>query len=790
MKKLIHNTRCIFLVLVVLSCQYVFAYDFKADYSFSTEGTESIPRDVTVTLYYLINPDGNSVSVTKGEEVYADDIVFIPETVEHEGRTYSVTKIGYQAFQNSKCKYVKMPDTIVKLEDYCFASSSVGNVTFSKNIEEIGQYAFQSCRKIQSVEFYDGLISIGDGAFLFCDYLSEVVLPSSLELLGSSCFYSTTNLSSITIPEKIRSIPNSCFGNVSGLKKIILPEGLTSIGENAFDQSKLEDIELPSTIISIGYRAFAQTKLKTIILPEGLLSLGRDVFTDCNELESISFPGTLETVPYGACSYCKKLQSVNLTYGIKKLEGCAFCGTSLLTRITIPESVEEFGNGLFSGSGLTSFTFPLWIDSYSKSSDLFSCCYRLQEVYMGDNVTDLGEYTFNGCSALGKVRLSESLKELPTGLFYGCTSLQISSIPNNVERIGGSCFYGVPMLREMIIPEKVKRIEGFAFASSGIRKLYMPYATEYVGYGLLSNTNEVEEVHIKRTTPPTGWHSSNPYIGPNTATLYVPTGSLDAYKANEYWSVFSNIVEEDVPDVYFQIAYQAKEGKGTATVNDEAFENGVKEIMLSAGAVVKFIPENTGYASTSYLLDRVMLNGKDITNELVDNAYTIEKVETNYNFEAYYRIMPLTLRVLNGNGGSVDLDVEKGKSVTFTVTPDEEWIVSSVYFNGYDYAQNVIDGNKVTTPAIYDSSTISVTYQQATGINSSRNNSSSVKAFGSADGTIHVVGAAPSSVITLCDIDGKVITTVKASMGETRINAVPGKVYIVKNSSTVLKLAL
>lgn len=778
--------------LLAFFCQFVSAYDFKADYTFMAEGTGYPSREVTVTLYYLINPDGNSLTVTQGDGVYNDEIVFIPESVEYEGKTYSVTKIGYQAFYNSTCKYVKMPDSITKLEDNCFyASGYLKDIVFSQNIDSIGDYAFGSCTKIVSLELHEGLKSIGANAFLGCHSISNVTLPSTLETMGDRCFSITIGLKSIVIPDNIHRIPDACFGG-SGLKEITLPEGLTYIGSYAFQNSNLETIEFPADVRYIGVYSFSGTKLKEVILPEGLVSLDDFCFSNNNFLEKISFPGSLERIPRYACIECPKLHNVTLNYGNKVIDEQAFGRCPLLDNIDIPRSVDTIGKYAFYESGLVSFSFPSWINDYSQSQGLFSGCKNLQEIYMDDNVTELGATTmFQDCSALQKVRLSESIKSLPQYLFKGCSSLQTLTLPENLETIEYACFEGTLGIKEMIIPKSVKRIEGNAFVGSGIRRMFIPYATEYIGNGLLQNTYDVEEVHIQRTTPPGGAYSfSSPQIGPNTATLYVPTGSLEAYKADASWNVFSNIVEEDVPDVYFQIAYETKEGRGTATVNDEAFDNGKKEIMLHTGAVVKFIPENTGYAYSSYLLDHVMLNNKDITGELVDNAYTIEDVETNYNFEAYYRPMPLTLHVLNGNGGSVDIDVEKGKTVTFTVTPDDEWTVNGVYFNGRECTQEVLDGNKLTTPAINDDATISVTYQQSSGIKENRMDASSMKAYGSSDGTIHITGAAPQSRITVCDVDGRVITAVTASSGETTINVVPGNVYILKNGNTALKLAL
>ena len=280
-------------------------------------------------------------------------------------------------------------------------------------------------------------------------------------------------------------------------------------------------------------------------------------------------------------------------------------------------------------------------------------------------------------------------------------------------------------------------------------------------------------------------------IGDNMATLFVPRGTSELYKNDIYWNAFHEIVEEDVPDVYYQLTYETKSGRGSVLVNDEPIEYDRTMLLLNTGATVKFVPETTGWASSSYLIDHVLLNGNDITSELVDGVYTISNVETNYYFEAYYRSAPLTLHILNGAGGSVDLNVEKGESITFTVVPDDGWTVSSVFFNGTDCTSEILCGNKVTTYAITDEATISVTLEDTNGaamVNSATWNG--IKAF-ALHNSIHVTGVETAMPITIYSADGKEIRTVSAQSGETIINGLNAdNTYIVKVGSKTFKLYL
>ena len=127
---------------------------------------------------------------------------------------------------------------------------------------------------------------------------------------------------------------------------------------------------------------------------------------------------------------------------------------------------------------------------------------------------------FYGCSSLTSITLPNSVKSIGDGVFYGCSSLTNITIPNLVTYIGTQAFYGCTGLTSISIPNSVTSIEDDAF---------------YLFSSLTS-------IYVKATTPPSLDHSFSDY---RNITLYVPRGTLEAYKNANEWCNFENIQEYD-----------------------------------------------------------------------------------------------------------------------------------------------------------------------------------------------------------------------------------------------------
>ena len=77
---------------------------------------------------------------------------------------------------------------------------------------------------------------------------------------------------------------------------------------------------------------------------------------------------------------------------------------------------------------------------------MFSGCASLENVHIGDKVTNIDSTAFEGCTNLTSITIPDSVTSIGYGAFEGCTSLISVTIPDSVTKIGGSAFEGCTSL--------------------------------------------------------------------------------------------------------------------------------------------------------------------------------------------------------------------------------------------------------------------------------------------------------------------------------------------------------
>ncbi len=303
-----------------------------------------------------------------------------------------------------------------------------------------------------------------------------------------------------------------------------------ALPDRAFYGSYIKDYKLPKTLKKIGNEAFSyNVLLKELIVPESVEEIGRNFLFFSIGIEKVRLPDNLEVMNDLFFAECRKLKEVNIPSHLRKMYDCIFynCLEVSPSVAILPETVEILDGAAYYGLS------------------------TIEEVVVPKNVRVL-RGAFEGMAGLRKATiLTDKLTEIGDDAFFWCSALEEVNIPDGITRIGVGAFFWNLRLRKINIPSTVTRIEKHAFDSAPLDSIDIPAGVTFIGRNAFWNNSKLQKVYARPIIPPvtTEWtNGDGPYLPfhscpMETAILYVPKGSADAYRTSMVFSEFKNIVE-------------------------------------------------------------------------------------------------------------------------------------------------------------------------------------------------------------------------------------------------------
>ena len=487
----------------------------------SFSGSLVIPSSITFDYtYYVIDSDGNYVTDSDGNRITRTRSLTAP-----------VNGVGAQAFK----------------------STDVTSVVIGSNVKWIGYGAFNSCTKMTSLYIPNSVDSIAANAFGGLHSLTDLNW-NVIELKVGNGSMTTENIERVTLGSDVKVLPTNFLLN-SKVTEVILPNSVTDIGHHAFKGcSQLSKVVFGNSVKTIAPEAFLDcSSLTSIDLPNSLTSLGNSAFKNCTSLTHASMSNSMTTIPQHAFQNCSGLKAIIIPNSVTTIESRAFINCSSLTTINIPNTTTTIAGYAFQDcSSLSSVTIGKGVTSIGQRA--FYNCKSIKELRW--NAINCSETGMDNCSGVREsieyVTIGPEVEVLPEFFVTGSKIKQVT-IPNSVTTINRGLFSRCTELKKVIWNAEntpTPNIDQHPFIwCNSLTQIIIGKDVKAIGdymFYIIDSDNHVDSVLCFASNPPTISiycfdTLSNSHKTYNNATLYVPEGSLDAYRTAEGWKEFVHI---------------------------------------------------------------------------------------------------------------------------------------------------------------------------------------------------------------------------------------------------------
>lgn len=378
------------------------------------------------------------------------ELAFIPSTITQSEGDYTI------------------PSVVTRMGEYLFKGAKFTRVIIPANVTEVSAYAFQSCLKLETIEFLATEkrqddetkvevkpLTISKDAIVGCSNLKELIFPERLQEMKDgdtpvdipTVFSKFKKLESISV---VGSCDGQVYSSIDGMlcknsptgpdTLVYCPRGkvFKDINKDIAGKDAYYVLEIPSQITKIGSNAFnsfnnlsnvsyeeGEYKLHKIVFPSLMVEIGDHAFYKMPLLEEVVFNGDGTgkhsglTIDAYAFARCPKLKT--LTFEEEgKME---VDGTTYTYAATSTCGVTEIGDYAFNSCAITDVLLPSTLDSIGKYA--FGDNETLTGIDFSHSKTSLtyGDYSFSSCG-LTELNLTDNVYiEGFNAIFRWCKNL-------------------------------------------------------------------------------------------------------------------------------------------------------------------------------------------------------------------------------------------------------------------------------------------------------------------------------------------------------------------------------
>ena len=221
--------------------------------------------------------------------------------------------------------------------------------------------------------------------------------------------------------------------------------------------------------------------LDDLVIPGSIEVIEQEAFYNCDALENITFNVGLKCIGERAFAECVSIKYFELPDGLEVIDSHAFESCTALRTVILPTSVSELGIAVFENSGVqTIIADESWRDYVEKNYILFQSLDSEDGNQSINNSFDAEDFLWkkeNGGVVITQYIGNENIVFVPD---------TIDNMP--VQAIGDSAFADLNSLQEVILPDGLIKIGAYAFMNcQNLGRITVPSSVQEFGKFAFNN---------------------------------------------------------------------------------------------------------------------------------------------------------------------------------------------------------------------------------------------------------------------------------------------------------------
>ena len=435
------------------------------------------------TYYKVLVPEGQNASLMFLGTKKSGELVIPAEINDNKGITFKVTEVGFQSgYTSYGITSVKLPETIIKLNNDCFLGAKLTEMNIPKSVTEISEWAWSAMKEVPkcTVESGNTVFESDDKGALYTKGKKELrCVPSKVMEGNSTGIY--------TVDDKVEKICLNAFHGITNLKKIVLPKNLQAVQEG-----------YPSIVVS--------TDLVEFEMPTGGT-------TNFRVEDGVLFNNVTKTL------VCYPREKAATTYkvpdDIKRIAAFAMVVTQHMTSLDLNNVETLERSALYKPQKLETIMIPKTLLKGTKTTGLkegaFEECTKLKAYKVHQDNPDFTDidgvlysknkdilYFYPPAKEGAKYNIPTTVKEIAQKAFQGANKLTSMVVPNTVETIGIEAFRNMKKLVTVNFqaPSKVKELKADVFrACDELKEVVLPASITEIA-AAFSECGKLEKITI------------------------------------------------------------------------------------------------------------------------------------------------------------------------------------------------------------------------------------------------------------------------------------------------------